>query len=100
MVQQKKALIFNKRLDQAFADGMWWINFPDVTVLHLLAINSDHDPILLNLEKSRRKRRREPFWFEALWPTHVSFQEVSSTTWNAEAHKNLAGKISGYKQII
>ncbi|KAF8389521.1 hypothetical protein HHK36_026216 [Tetracentron sinense] len=56
------------RLDRGFANTEWRTLFQDVHVLHLDDVGSDHNPILINLEKQPPKNRR--FRFEAMWTLH------------------------------
>lgn len=37
------------RLDRSFTNDQWWTLFPEVSITHLPAIQSDHRPLLLKL---------------------------------------------------
>jgi exonuclease III len=43
------------RLDRALASSNWCARFPAATVYHLMAVKSDHCPILLSAESEEKK---------------------------------------------
>ena len=52
-----------ERLDRAMATVAWNTIYPKAAVLHLLRINSDHNPILLHTESKPLSTKRN-FKFE------------------------------------
>jgi endonuclease/exonuclease/phosphatase family metal-dependent hydrolase len=64
------------RLDRALATPDWSARYPLAEVQHLAAVAcSDHIPILLMLEptQEREKRDRPIFRYETMWETHTHF---------------------------
>lgn len=55
-----------RRLDKGIASISWRLAFPNASVTHLGAINSDHTPILLDTNPEDGFAHR-PFKFEAAW---------------------------------
>ena len=70
-----------RRLDRTIANISWRLAFPDATVTHLGAINSDHKPILLDTNPSQSFANR-PFRFEAAWVRDNGCNSVVEETWN------------------
>lgn len=54
-----------ERLDRAFANDVWKLQFPNASVLHLPAIQSDHCPLLLRSSPNHHNMAR-PFKFESM----------------------------------
>lgn len=77
----------------------WRFKHPDASVLHLPMINSDHSPILFNLEKSTRKMR-SPFRIEAMWFTDESFKNDVDQAWNKVLEQPITEKIRHCKGDI
>lgn len=55
-----------ERLDRALANAQWKLLFPNATVLHLPASQSDHCPLFLNTVQGTPQPLR-PFKFETMW---------------------------------
>lgn len=70
-----------ERLDKGFANGQWRILFPNASVSHLLAFNSDHRPILLTTNPHPYSRPK-PFRFEAMWVRDPTTAVVIENAWN------------------
>jgi hypothetical protein len=69
-----------ERLDRGICNPDWQSLFPKAGVRHLVAPNSDYNPILLDthLESSKGSR---PFRFEAMWARDESSIEVVEKAW-------------------
>lgn len=72
------------RLDRALCSPEWLEAFPDVIVKHLPKINSDHSPILIELDK-RAGGNTKSFSFQQAWMTHPEFEKVIEENWNKES---------------
>ncbi|KAL3826043.1 hypothetical protein ACJIZ3_022072 [Penstemon smallii] len=73
-----------ERLDRACANEAWIDMFPHHRVVHLEALNSDHQPILIELSKKkefRRGRRNRGFKFEAMWLKSEDCARVIKENW-------------------
>ncbi|XP_030961975.1 uncharacterized protein LOC115983444 [Quercus lobata] len=70
-----------RKLDKEIASISWRLTFPKASVTHLGAINSDHTPILLdiNLDDSFAHK---PFRFEAAWVRDNGCNTVVEKAWN------------------
>ena len=60
--------LIKKRLDRALVNLKWMEEFPNMQVTNLLAMGSDHSPIVMNTDYKDIKNRRK-FKFEASWLT-------------------------------
>ncbi|KAK2428712.1 hypothetical protein QL285_027211 [Trifolium repens] len=65
-----------ERLDRAMVSSDWLALFPEVKLLNLLALHSDHSPILLQTNPLRRVRYSCSFKFENLWLKEDDVGEV------------------------
>jgi hypothetical protein len=76
------------RLDRALASAEWCSRFPLATEENLVAISSDHGPILLRwdpkLDMRMRRGRKSSFKYELMWETHADFSSMMSQTWQKE----------------
>ena len=73
-----------KRLDRVFSCGQTRLQWQYASVSHLPFLASDHAPVYLQLCLDVvRDPSRRPFWFEAAWLKHSSFQDLLSASWNA-----------------
>jgi hypothetical protein len=64
-----------ERLDRGLCNADWQQVFPKAGVRHLVAANSDHNPILLDIHLDLSKGAR-PFQFKAMWTRDDSSYEV------------------------
>ena len=60
----------------------WSSNFPEVVVLHLEKVHSDHCPIKLRFENNREFHPFRPFRFQLMWLSHPTFLNVVKEAWN------------------
>lgn len=72
--------IIRTQIDRAHANPNWLNIFPETKVIHLPRLNSDHCPILLNIDPSYN-RGSKPFRFEPFWMSHNTFVPLKSTIW-------------------
>lgn len=69
-----------ERIDRGFANEAWMMLFPHATITHLVAIKSDHCPLLLQLVTTVLHLPR-PFHFESTWIMHNETTYVSQEAW-------------------
>lgn len=72
-----------ERLDRAVCTPDWFFRFQDNGVLHLPRISSDHAPILVNTDRTRKKKRRHTNKFEYFWTEHPAFQDIVHEAWHS-----------------
>ncbi|XP_072076518.1 uncharacterized protein [Arachis hypogaea] len=71
-----------KRLDRALSNVEWRTRYPNAKVEVLVRSNSDHHPLLINLEPELINNRQMPFRFEAMWNLHPEFKGCVKENWN------------------
>lgn len=64
-----------------FANADWRVLFPNATVTHLPALQSDHRPLLLELSPVNEGLPK-PFRFESMWVTHPDTSYIIQEAWN------------------
>ena len=75
------------RLDTAFANSTWLVNFKDPKVTHLPRLSSDHSPILL-FHRNFLSHQASSFKFEEMRLHHPSFMEVAKSNWDTPSDGN------------
>lgn len=70
-----------ERLDRGFTNAEWRIMFPNASIKHLPAIQSDHRPLLLELNPTIDNLPK-PFKFESMWTLHPDTSYIITETWN------------------
>lgn len=108
-----------ERIDRGFANDAWRLLFPHVNITHLVALKSDHYPLLLQTSPPPQYLSR-PFRFESMWvatqeaaeviqeawqrrPTIISKLKVTKIAlknWNKHSFGRLQTKISSIKESI
>ena len=81
------------RLDKCWANPDWRAFFTEANVTHLARINSNHCPLLLNLNPDLGQGSNRPFRFQSVWLSHKYFPAVVHEAW-AGMDDNLEGVIS------
>lgn len=76
-----------KRLDRAVCSMEWRVTFPEAEVYALLAIGSDHSPLLISLSPVQEKRKKE-FKFEAFWLEEAECGEIVRDVWQKAEDTN------------
>ncbi|GLT58567.1 hypothetical protein SLA2020_314490 [Shorea laevis] len=74
--------IIRERLDRAWANPDWRLQFPDANLLHLPRISSDHNPLLLYFDTPMCRIRNKPFRLEKFWLDHPEFHDLISPIWS------------------
>lgn len=72
------------RLDKGVCNIEWRDLYPEAIVKHLPIIQSDHSPLLVQLNDGRKNKCSGPFGFLAAWMTHKGFKEFIQHEWNNE----------------
>ena len=72
-----------ERLDRGIANINWTLCFPRATVYHLGALNSDHCPLLIDMNPDDSFSPR-PFHFEAIWAKDPRCYNVIDEAWKNE----------------
>ncbi|XP_042962425.1 uncharacterized protein LOC122296688 [Carya illinoinensis] len=72
-----------ERLDKALANPRWKVTYAEALVETLLAIYSDHSPILLycSFERCSAYRYHSSFKYEANWINEMGCREAASEAW-------------------
>lgn len=70
-----------EQLDRCFANGEWRTLYPSACISHLIAIHSDHRPILINTSP-RTPSRPRPFRFEEMWTRDESTASIIHVAWS------------------
>ncbi|GAA0167741.1 reverse transcriptase [Lithospermum erythrorhizon] len=71
------------RLDRVLCDSSFLNAFPVLSVRHLVKTNSDHAPLLINIQ-SHTGRVKSSFRFQNMWIKHKDFQSVVAAVWKQE----------------
>lgn len=82
-----------QRLDRALANETWKLMFPNETLTHLPASNSDHNPILLTLLKENQNKPY-PFKFLSAWTRDPTSKNVVKNAWSKQLTGSFAFKFS------
>lgn len=69
-----------ERIDRGFINGSWRLLFLQVFVTHLLALNSDHRPLLLHTTPNQDSGPK-PFKFESMWTRDPTTADVIANVW-------------------
>lgn len=70
-----------EQLDRGFANADWRTAFPEATITHLPAIESDHRLLLLQMNPSTNDLPK-PFKFESMWILHPGTSYIIDEAWN------------------
>lgn len=71
------------RLDKGMANGDWRLLFLDGMVTHLIAISSNHCPLLLE-SKTTDRETPKPFKFKYMWIRAADVGQVITEAWNSK----------------
>uniref|UniRef100_A0A7N0ZZX1 Endonuclease/exonuclease/phosphatase domain-containing protein n=1 Tax=Kalanchoe fedtschenkoi TaxID=63787 RepID=A0A7N0ZZX1_KALFE len=74
------------RLDRALGNGHLMSAFPNIQVMHLPRIGSDHAPILISLE--RRERQGANFKYLRIWKSHATFHRTIQDAWEGRRDRD------------
>ncbi|GKU97282.1 hypothetical protein SLEP1_g10449 [Rubroshorea leprosula] len=73
--------LIKERLDRAWANLDWKLNFPEASLFHLPRTHSDHCPILLDLNPLCPRPGCRPPKLEKFWIEHPDFQDINHKVW-------------------
>ncbi|KAF7843116.1 reverse transcriptase [Senna tora] len=79
--------LIKERLDRCFCNLVAREQYQNAMVIHLEAISSDHNPLIIDLKPMVKKGRR-PFKFENMWMEHEDYAEVVGEGWDWEEGKD------------
>lgn len=82
--------IIQERLDRGFCNVGWRFLYLEATVEHLTCVNSNHCPILLNLEKPLGLGLVRPFRFQPGWLSRPDCPSVVRDAWRDSQDLNSA----------
>ena len=72
------------RLDRCWANPAWKEFYLEANVTHLARINSDHYPLVLNLNPNMGNASDRPFRFQSIWLNHEEFPTVVKAAWEGQ----------------
>lgn len=73
-----------QRLDKGYANDLWRLQFPHAKVEHLVALKSDHNPLLLHTNPKSGYLAR-PFRFESMWTLDPKAGLIIQDAWAKES---------------
>ncbi|KAL3846296.1 hypothetical protein ACJIZ3_003699 [Penstemon smallii] len=79
-------LTIRERLDRACASDLWVQKFPYSRVVHMDTINSDHNPICIEVRAQQtfhRPKAKKKFRFEAMWLKSEDCAKIIGDSWNS-----------------
>ena len=82
-----------ERLDRGLCNDDWHRLFPKAGIRHLMALNLDHNPILLDTHLELHKGIK-PFRFEAMWVRDESSVEVIDQAWALQVEGSHSFRLS------
>ncbi|XP_026458433.1 uncharacterized protein LOC113358938 [Papaver somniferum] len=91
--KRKGHALTEQRLDRGLANDDWIAIFPNTTITNLLAIGSDHHPILLN-SNPHSKNGKIPFKFFGPWLDHEDCRKIIAECWKKYTHGSSAFSIA------
>ncbi|KAK1325374.1 hypothetical protein QJS10_CPA01g01441 [Acorus calamus] len=87
-----------ERLDRAFANTTWMMEFPNAVVQVLPRYASDHAPLLLHTELPRPTGWK-PFRFERFWLDYPEVEQIVKSKWDIRVSASPMGRIH-HKLIV
>jgi hypothetical protein len=74
--------LIKQRLDRGLASTQWIHLFPTFSIIHLPAISSDHNPLLLDTITPYHQLPK-PFCFEEFWTKHPDCMSTIQVAWDS-----------------
>ncbi|CAN1140461.1 hypothetical protein LINPERHAP2_LOCUS11875 [Linum perenne] len=71
------------RLDRALVNDHWLSHFPELIILHLHKLKSDHRLIILRSHNQVYSPNAKPFCFLSAWLIHASLKHVLYSKWRS-----------------
>ncbi|GLU14892.1 hypothetical protein SLE2022_314330 [Rubroshorea leprosula] len=97
--KQNGRVLLRERLDRALFNMMALESLPDVKVINLPRLCSDHHPVLLCLDAPiQGDRHSRPIRFEAAWLTHEDFHQIFTTAW-ASHNSSITSAIQSVREV-
>lgn len=75
------------RLDRSVATYSWTSAFQNAKGFHLTATNSDHSPILTDLNFNGRRVKKKVFRFEPVWLRQDGFSDILIMNWRCSLNQ-------------
>ena len=69
--------LIQERLDRSWVNPRWKALYPKASMQHLASLNSDHCPLLLNLDPPPPSAANRPFRFQPMWLNHSDFPIIA-----------------------
>ncbi|XWS29657.1 hypothetical protein CRYUN_Cryun24cG0048500 [Craigia yunnanensis] len=76
----REGVLIKERLDRILVNLEWMEEFPNIQVTNLLAVGSDHSPIVMETKHKDRKGERK-FKVEAIWVIMKGCEKVVKKGW-------------------
>ena len=87
-------------LNRGLGNAEWKIHFPTTKIHHLPRTQSDHCPILLDINPSNCRLPKH-FKFEQMWLTNPSFSHLVKQSWtSSEALPSFSSSLSRFPQRL
>lgn len=84
------------KIDRCLCSNEWFISFPDLRLEGLHRSFSDHNPLILSLEKYINWGPK-PFRCFDSWVEHPEFRKLVSEEWNNLPNLSLYNKLKAFK---
>ena len=76
--------LIQERLDRGWVNPRWKALYPEASMQHLARLNSDHCPLLLNLDPPPPSAATRPFRFQPMWLNHSDFPRLVKEAWHGK----------------
>lgn len=92
--------LIQEKLDRSFCNASWRQLYLEANTRHLTRVNSNHCPILVELEKKLALNLLKPFHFLPCWLSHPGFPDVVRDSWrNSQPLLNAINKFTSTAKI-
>ena len=92
--------LIQEKLDRSFCNASWRQLYLEANTRHLTRVNSNHCPILVELEKKLALNLLKNFHFLPCWLSHPGFPDVVRDSWrNSQPLLNAINKFTSTAKI-